>query len=180
MLSAHYRSPINFSHDLMKSAAAGLERIYTCVSNLEFVGANTVRPHNNAQSETEYINKLAELKQKYLSAMDDDLNTADAIAAVFEIVSLANKTKTVDSNISKEAIDYTVSLIKELCGVLGLLTKNKEEPLPEEVKSLLAERTIARANKDWIKSDEIRDKLQSMGYAVEDTKQGAKVKKYHV
>jgi len=144
ILSVHYRSPVNFSKELMRASKAGLERIYNCVNNLEFLRENH-SADNNEVGGTEYIQSINNLKQKYLTAMDDDLNTADAIAAVFEIVALANK-----SDLDVNSIDFTLNAIQELCGVLGLLSKIKES-LPDEVQSLLDQRAEARANKEWAK-----------------------------
>lgn len=168
MLSAHYRSPINFSKDLMASAKSGLERIYNCLETLEFLKSSATDSDS-----AEYINKINTLRDKFIAAMEDDLNTADAISAIFEIVSEANKNITADFA-EKSAIEHTISVMNELCGVLGI-SKGGEEELSEEVKLLLDERVAARENRDWAKSDEIRDKLKNMGIIVKDTKQGQQV-----
>lgn len=174
MLSAHYRSPINFSKTLMESAKSSMERVYTCLETLEFL-KNKAEKNEIFTEEAEYKNKLDELKEKYINAMEDDLNTADAISVIFEIVAEANKAVTASSNSSKEIIEYTVNMIKELGGVLGLFNKSKSEELSPEIAALLEERKTARANKDWAKSDEIRDKLKNMGVIVKDTAQGQQV-----
>lgn len=171
MLSAHYRSPINFSKTLMESAKSSLERIYNCLNDLKFAAENaTVQAKTDA--EKEYMDALDAFKAKYIAAMDDDLNTADAISVIFEIVSEANKQ--LANGLSKEAIEYTSALIRELGGVLGLL-REKEDALSDEVNALIEERAKARADKNWAKSDEIRDALRDMGIIVKDTPQGQQI-----
>ncbi|MBQ2891243.1 MAG: cysteine--tRNA ligase [Clostridia bacterium] len=174
MLSAHYRSPINFSKTLMEAAKSSMERVYTCLENLEFFGENA-KEKELLNSEKEYIKKLDDFKQKYIDAMDDDLNTADAISVIFEIVAEANKTITANSNSSLEAINYTKDLIRELGGVLGLFVNDKKDEISPEIEALLEERKTARAEKNWAKSDEIRDKLKEMGVIVKDTAQGQQI-----
>ena len=174
MLSAHYRSPINFSKTLMESARSGLERIYNCISDMKFF-AEKADSHALTDKEKEYKEKIGTLKAKYIAAMDDDLNTADAISAIFEIVSEANRAITAQSGFSKEVIDFTVDTVKELGGVLGLLQKSEDGEISAEVKALLDERQAARASRDWAKSDELRDKLREMGITVKDTPQGQQI-----
>lgn len=174
MLSAHYRSPINFSKTLMESARSGLERIYNCISDMKFF-AEKADSHALTDKEKEYKEKIGALKAKYIAAMDDDLNTADAISAIFEIVSEANKAITAQSEFSKEVIGFTVDTVKELGGVLGLLQKSEDGEISAEVKALLDERQAARASRDWAKSDELRDKLREMGITVKDTPQGQQI-----
>ena len=174
MLSAHYRSPINFSKTLMESARSGLERIYNCISDMKFF-AEKADSHALTDAEKEYKEKIETLKAKYIAAMDDDLNTADAISAIFEIVSEANKAITAQSGFSKEVIGFTVDTVKELGGVLGLLQKSEDGEISAEVKALLDERQAARASRDWAKSDELRDKLREMGITVKDTPQGQQI-----
>ena len=171
MLSAHYRSPINFSKTLMESAKSSIERIYNCLNDLKFAAENaTVQAKTDA--EKEYMDALDAFKAKYIAAMDDDLNTADAISVIFEIVSEANKQ--LASGLSKEAIEYPSALIRELGGVLGL-DREKEDALSDEVNALIEERAKARADKNWAKSDEIRDALRDMGIIVKDTPQGQQI-----
>ncbi len=174
MLSAHYRSPINFSKTLMESARSGLERIYNCISDMKFF-AEKADSHALTDKEKEYKEKIETLKAKYIAAMDDDLNTADAISAIFEIVSEANKAITAQSGFSKEVIGFTVDTVKELGGVLGLLQKSEDGEISAEVKALLDERQAARGIRDWAKSDELRDKLREMGITVKDTPQGQQI-----
>jgi len=179
MLSSHYRSPISFGEDVMESSKSALERIYACVNKLEFLKENSslsaVPTSPLAEGGVDYLATLDTLKQKFISAMDDDLNTADAIAAIFDIVSLANKhMETLDVS----SIDKTLALIAELANVLGILQKSKSDnSLSPEAEAMISERADARANKNWAKSDELRDKLKNLGYTVEDTQQGQKITK---
>ena len=171
MLSAHYRSPINFSKELMESSKSALERIYTCMETLEFLGGSA-ETKELKESEREVISALDGYKKKFIAAMDDDLNTADAISALFEIVSEANVKLTADNKPSKAAAEYALNLLSELGGVLGLLSNRGGEEVPAEVTELLEQRKAARAEKNWAKSDEIRDRLGELGYTVKDTRQG--------
>ena len=168
MLSAHYRSPINFCDELMDAAKNGLERIYNCVDNLEFIS-------NNAQSSSlndEIKNYMDSMREKFIVAMEDDLNTADAISVIFEAVRFANSCE----KPSKEDIAYMKDVILELGGVLGLLKNNKKQSLDEEIENLIEQRTQARKNKDWALADKIRDDLKARGIVLEDTPDGVKWK----
>ncbi len=171
MLSAHYRSPINFSKTLMESAKSSLNRIYNCLNDLSFAAENAELAAKT-DAEAAYTEAINSLKAKYIAAMDDDLNTADAISVIFEIVAEANKQ--LANGLSKEAIECTISVIRELGGVLGLLAE-KDSALSDEINSLLEERAQARADKNWAKSDEIRDALREMGIIVKDTPQGQQI-----
>ncbi len=171
MLSAHYRSPINFSKDLMESSKSALDRIYNCLETLKFL-SGTAESARLKDSEKVFVDALSARKDEFIAAMDDDLNTADAISVLFEIVSDANVNLAADKKPSKQAADAAYDLLKELGGVLGLLEREKEDKIPAEVEALLDERAAARKAKDWAKSDEIRDKLAEMGYTVKDTRQG--------
>ena len=167
MLSAHYRNPINFSHDLLVQAKSALERIYTCMSNLEFMAKNTTNDNG-----VDITAKLNGFKQKFIDAMEDDINTADAIASIFDIVYFANTELNGDG--CKKACEETLALIKELGAVLGLLGDVKEESLDSEIEDMIEQRNNARKNKDFKTADEIRDKLKAMGIVLEDTAQGVK------
>lgn len=175
MLSAHYRSPINFSKALMESAKSALDRIYNCLDDLSFAAENAESRTALTEAELAYKSTIAELKEKYIAAMDDDLNTADAISVIFEIVSEANKAITPASGFSKELIEFTVAAIRELGNVLGLLSARESKALSSEITALLEERAAARKAKNWGKSDELRDKLREMGIIVKDTPQGQQV-----
>ncbi len=174
MLSAHYRSPINFSKTLMEAAKSSMERVYNCLETLKFLG-DRAELDKITEVEAEYKEKLDAYKEKYILAMEDDLNTADAISVIFEIVAEANKAITAASNSSKEIIEYTAGLIRELGGVLGLFNKDKGDDISPEIQSILEERKAARAEKNWAKSDELRDKLREMGVIVKDTAQGQQI-----
>jgi len=176
MLSAHYRSPINFSKDLMESAKSALDRIYNCLSDMKFLAGNAESRTEYTDAEKALVEALDGFKAKYIAAMEDDLNTADAISVLFEIVSEANKAITATSGFSKEAIEYAINMLTELGSVLGLLHR-KEEDTDSEVDAILEERAKARAEKNWAKSDELRDKLKEMGIIVKDTPQGQQITK---
>ncbi len=171
MLSAHYRSPINFSKDLMESAKSALGRIYTCLDTLDFL-EKSAEDRTENEEESKVIAGLDGHKQRFIAAMDDDINTADAISAIFELVSDVNKVIT--QNPSKEVCKKCAAAIRELGAVLGLLGKEKEGT-DNDIQSIVAERAEARAAKDWAKSDELRDKLKEMGYIVKDTPQGQQI-----
>ncbi len=173
MLSSHYRSPINFSDDLMKAAETSLSRLYNCLDTLNFLKESAF---GSGEANSELCTALNEFKAKFISAMDDDLNTADAISVLFEIVAYCNKFFTSSAPNAKD-IDSAISMLLELGGVLGLLQKSKDDEVSDEVQKLLNERAEARASKDWAKSDEIRDKLKDMGYIVKDTSNGQQLTK---
>ena len=173
MLSSHYRSPINFSRDLIEAANASLKRLYTARDHLRFCVKNGKDKHLNNEEES-FINRVKGYEKRFDNAMDDDLNTADALGAIFELVRDANISINEDS--SRKAAEYALDSLSSLCGVLGFLAKENES-FPEEIENMIIEREQARKNKDWKKSDELRDALKEAGYIVEDTKQGQKVRK---
>lgn len=168
MLSAHYRSPINFSKDLMESAKSALGRIYTCLETLDFL-KESAESRDASDAEKAVLDALEGHKTKFIAAMDDDINTADAISVIFEMVADVNKVITQAPN--KEVCEKCAAAIRELGAVLGLLGK-KEDGADADVQKLVSERAEARAAKDWAKSDELRDKIKEMGYIVKDTPQG--------
>lgn len=173
MLSAHYRNPINFADTLMEQAKSAVERVYTCIDNLEFLLANS-EERELTDSEKEYMNKLEECKQKFIDAMDDDLNTADAIAAVFDIVYASNTALSTENKNAKSVVEKTLSLIHEIGAVLGLFEKKKDNSIDAEVEALIEQRNKARSEKDWATADAIRDKLKSMNIELKDTPMGVK------
>lgn len=167
MLSAHYRSPLNFSADLMLAAKNGLERIVTGVQRLkkasDQAGDMTDIEKMQVLSAKEYVNKFEE-------AMDDDFNTADAISAVFELVKFANTTTTEESSgVYAKAL---LVMLQQLCDILGIITEVKEEILDEEIEALIAERQAARKAKNFARADEIRKELLDKGIILQDTRQG--------
>lgn len=174
MLSAHYRNPINFSHELMESAKNGLDRIVTAVSNLKYLSENA---GDNALSEQEQalLNSTGEIFGRFEQAMDDDFNTADAIAAVFELVKFANANS--GSGHSRVYIEALKEKITTLTDVLGLRVEKQEEMLDEEIDALIAERQQARKDKNFQRADEIRDLLLSKGILLEDTREGVRWKR---
>ena len=174
MLSAHYRSPLNFSADLMEASKNGLERIVTCVGRLKDLGA---RAQGAAETcgEQNQMAQADELRRKYEAAMEDDFNTADAISAIFELVKLANSTA--DENSTKTYVSYLKKMIEELCDVLGLITEKKEEALDSQVEEMIAARQQARKEKNFALADQIRGQLLEMGIVLEDTREGVKWKR---
>ena len=174
MLSAHYRSPINFSRDLMEASSNGLDRILTAVFNLEHLLESTQEKDMTAQEQTVLEQKEA-LNKKFEQAMEDDFNTADAISAIFELVKLANSNAT--SSSSKEFIQKLLKKITQLCDILGIVTKKVQDLLDEDIEDLIQQRQEARKNKDFAKSDEIRDLLLEKGIVLEDTREGVRWKR---
>ena len=173
MLSAHYRSPINFSRDQIEAANASLNRLYTARNSLKFQAENGEdRPLSDA--ETAFTERLKGYEKRFDDAMDDDMNTADALGAIFELVKDANVT--LAQGTSRGAARAALDSLEAVCDVLGILTK-KEEELPAEIAEMVRERAEARKNRDWAKSDELRDRIIKAGYILEDTKQGQKVRK---
>ena len=173
MLSAHYRSPINFSREQIEAANNSLNRLYTARDNLVFQRDHGEdRPLN--QLETEFCDRVKEYEKKFDAAMDDDLNTADALGVIFEMVKDANVI--VQPGCASEAADKALESLNALCEVLGLLSREKDD-LTNEVRRMVEERAEARRNKDWKRSDELRDAIRAAGYILEDTKQGQKVRK---
>ena len=174
MLSAHYRSPLNFSAEMMESAKASLERILTCMERLkDLAGKAQERELNAAEEET--LKSLETLVQKFESSMEDDFNTADALSAVFEMVKLANVSVTEES--AKELVSRVDETLRKLLDVLGILPERKKETLDAEVEALIAERQAARKARNFARADEIRNQLTEMGILLEDTREGVKWKR---
>lgn len=174
MLSAHYRNPINFSKELMESAKNALNRMYTCMEHLAFLAE---KGSDGAMTETEQssYDRMMGYRQKFNDAMDDDLNTADAVSVLFEIVRDVYNDTTSENTYSKAYCTGILVLMRELGGVLGLLGREKEDEIPQEIVTLAQQRAQARAEKNWALADEIRDALKEKGYQVKDTPQGAKI-----
>ena len=169
LISSQYRSPINYSTDIIEQCKASLNRLYTCRDNLDFAIKNA------ADGEIgDSVKEMLALRQtQFVDAMDDDLNTADALAAVFELVRDIN-TKIIAEAANKAECEAAAKMFDELCGVLGLVYNRKTQSLDDEVEALIEQRTQARKNKDWATADKIRDELKAMGVILEDTAQGVK------
>ena len=174
MLNAHYRSPLNFSADLMESSKNALERITEAAARLrDRQAAATVQ--EAAEDEKKLMQEEAAFVTKFEESMDDDFNTADALAAVFELVKFANTN--VQEGSSKEFAGHTLEVMTKLCDVLGLTLEKKEEILDEEIENLIAERQAARKAKDFARADEIRGLLLDKGIELKDTREGVKWKR---
>ncbi len=170
MISSQYRSPINYSVDIIEQCKASLQRLYTCRNNLDFAleNATDIVPEN-----AEEIKKqLDSRREQFIEAMDDDLNTADGISAVFELVKDIN-VNVIDSK-SAELIKYAIDLFDELTNVLGLVYNRDTGSLDEEIEKLIEARQNARKEKNWAEADRIRDELKAQGIVLEDTPQGVK------
>lgn len=170
MLSAHYRSPINFSRDLLAQAQTALERLYNCREKVEFFLENAADGGEAADSAlTEAVGRI---KDEFRAAMDDDINTAGALAALFDLSRTINSALDAAQQPSKQAAQLAHQTFMELASVLGVLQKREEDTLDSEVEALIAQRTEARKNKDFAAADAIRDKLTQMGIILKDTPNG--------
>ena len=174
MLSAHYRSPLNFSADLMESARTSLERILTAADNLRFLSKNA-EEGRITEEEKALLDKADEYVQGFERAMDDDFNTADAVASVFELVKFINTTA--DGNRSKEYLDTLYDILFKLTDVLGIIIDKKEEMLDDEIEAMIEKRQAARKERNFALADQIRDELLAKGIILEDTREGVKWKK---
>ncbi|SFR54726.1 cysteine--tRNA ligase [Anaeromicropila populeti] len=174
MLSVHYRNPINFSRELVESAKTSLERIKTAVFNLKHL-IEAAEDKLVSEEESAVLAEFEELRNKYVAAMDDDFNTADAISVIFEMVKLAN-TKITSVN-GKSVIQKIIDEITRLCDILGIVTEQEEQLLDDEIENLIKERQEARKNKDFKRADEVRDLLTQKGIILEDTREGVRWKR---
>ena len=174
MLSAHYRSPLNFSAELMEAARNSLERIQNAVGNLNHLLANA-SAEELTEEEKELVSQLSSYEEKFDAAMDDDLNTADALAAIFELVRFANTHAGEES--SKAFLSALKEKIVSLSDVLGLIAEKKEEMLDADIEALIEERQAARKARNFARADEIRNELLSKGIVLEDTREGVKWKR---
>ena len=165
LISSHYRSPINYSTDIIEQGKSALERLYNCREGLIFA-------LDHAEDGGEAPEFLEKHKEEFITAMDDDLNTADALAAIFTLAKDINIM--VANGAKKGELEASLKVFDELCDVLGILYNKKEENLDAEVEDLIEKRTEARKNKNWAEADAIRDKLKEMGIVLEDTAQGVK------
>ncbi|MDD6191750.1 MAG: cysteine--tRNA ligase [Lachnospiraceae bacterium] len=174
MLQAHYRSPLNFSAELMEAAKNGLDRILTAASHLKFLEENA-KTEELSGDEKEKLQESEKFIQKFKDAMEDDFNTADAISAVFELVKYINQNTNEDS--SKEYVEGLYDVLEQLCDVLGIIVAPKEEILDAEIEEMIQARQQARKEKNFAKADEIRDALLAKGIVLEDTREGVKWKR---
>lgn len=171
MLSAHYRSPLNFSAELMESSKNALERILTAVDRLNEAMEHAQNRLLTAEEE-ENLTRSEQYAKNFDEAMDDDFNTADAISAIFELVKLSNSTASSES--ARAYLEKLKEMISSLCDILGIITQRKKEDLDAEVEKLIEMRQVARKEKNFARADEIRDQLIEMGIILEDTREGVK------
>lgn len=171
LISAQYRSPINYSTDIIEQCIAALNRLYTCRDSLDFELKNAADAEHDGDKAI--IDGFDKYREQFISAMDDDLNTADAIASIFELVRDIN-TNVVGKTPSKALVEGAIAMFDELTGVLGLVYNRKTETLDSDVEALIEARTNARKEKNWAEADRIRDQLKGMGIVLEDTAQGVK------
>lgn len=173
MLSSHYRSPINFSKDLIIQAKTGLERLYTCLENMDFFIENA----KDGEVNKDIADMLSNAKTRFCDAMSDDLNTSLAISVLFELAKDMNTKITADSGRSKQEIQLAKDILLELGGVLGLLQNKKDNSIDNEIEALIEKRQQARKEKNFALADEIRDNLKKQGIILEDTPNGVKWRK---
>lgn len=168
LISAHYRSPINYNLDIINQCKAALERLYTCCESLDFAVKNASA---DVADDEQLLSDIAAHHDRFIEAMDDDLNTADGLSAVFELVKDIN-TRILDKNVSKHVCETAAGLFDELCNVLGILYNRKSNDVDSEIEALIEKRQEARKNKDFATADKIRDELKAKGIILKDTPQG--------
>lgn len=168
LISAHYRSPINYNLDIINQCKAALERLYTCRESLDFAVKNASA---DVADDEQLLSDIAAHRDRFIEAMDDDLNTADGLSAVFELVKDIN-TRILDKNVSKHVCETAAGLYDELCNVLGILYNRKSNDVDSEIEALIEKRQEARKNKDFATADKIRDELKAKGIILKDTPQG--------
>lgn len=168
LISSHYRSPINYSIDIIEQCQSALDRLYTCRESLDFAIKNA---KSDIDDDEEILKFIASAKDEFIKAMDDDLNTADGIAAVFNLVSTIN-TEIINKDVSLNVCKKAAEMFDELTGVLGLLYNRKSNDIDDDIEKLIEQRQNARANKDWTTADKIRDELKAKGIILKDTPQG--------
>ncbi|RDY25329.1 cysteine--tRNA ligase [Romboutsia weinsteinii] len=174
MLSAHYRNPVNFSDEMLNQAKAGLERLYNAKEKLEFTISN-LKESPITQNEQALVSELNGYRQKFIDAMEDDVNTADAISVIFELSKFINSN--VNEESSLEFAKMCLGEFKELTSVLNIVNKKNDDILDEEIEKLIQDRTDAKKSKNFQLADDIRQKLLDMGIVLEDTRQGVKWKR---
>ena len=171
MLSAHYRTQLNFTSEILDSAKASMERLYNAVFNLENL-SKEVKVDNLTEGEKEYVKTLDSYREKYIEKMDDDFNTADGISTIFDLVRDVNTNINAES--SKELVEYALGLIRELGKPLGILENSTQSDLEAHVEKLIEDRQRARKERNWALADQIRDDLKAQGIILEDTPQGVR------
>ena len=176
MLSAHYRSPLNYSADILHQAQNSLDRLYSAEDHLKYLVANGAEGDRNA-AEAALVDTFDSYRQRFDEAMDDDFNTANAISVLFELVRAINIATADENQPTKAGAQACLDMVHEFTDVLGLLYSRKEESLDEKVEQMIADRQAARAAKNWAEADRIRDELKAMGIELKDTKQGVQWKK---
>lgn len=169
LISAHYRSPINYNIDIIEQCKSALERLYTCRDSLDFALKNA--ENEPCENDDQLISLFESRKNEFITAMDDDLNTADGIAALFELTKDIN-THILSKKVSKNVCEQAARIFDELCDVLGLLYNRKSNDLSDDIEALIEKRETARKNKDWATADQIRDDLKARGIILKDTPQG--------
>ena len=167
LISSHYRSPINYNLEIIEQCKSALERLYTCRESLDFAIKNAA----HIDDDVDLINALNGRREQFIEAMDDDLNTADGLSAVFELVKDIN-TKILDKAVSENVCKTAAKVFDELCGVLGILYNRKSNDLDAEIEALIEKRQEARKNRDFATADKIRDDLKAQGIILKDTPQG--------
>ncbi len=168
LISSHYRSPINYNLEIIEQCKSALERLYNCRESLDFAVKNA---KCDIADDEEILALIESRKEQFINSMDDDLNTADGIAAVFDLVSDIN-TKIINKEVSKNVCEKATAMFDELTGVLGLVYNRKSNDIDADIEKLIEERQQARANKDWATADKIRDELKAQGITLKDTPQG--------
>ncbi len=177
ILSAHYRMPINFSDAQLKSAQSSLERISTCANNIKFVMNNVNKDKVDLEASKELTDAAKKAKEDFITSMDDDLNTADAITAIFNLVREANEALAAQ-NVDEKSLKAALDIIIELTDVLGIeFDDDKAGDIPSEVMDLVSKRTAAKKERNFALADELRDKVTAMGYVIKDTPNGPQVEK---
>ena len=167
LISSHYRSPINYNLEIIEQCRSALDRLYTCRESLDFALKNA----KYLDDDNELIQRINSRREQFITVMDDDLNTADGLSAIFELVRDIN-TKILDKAVSKNVCETAAKVFDELCDVLGILYNRKSNDIDAEIEELIAKRQEARANKDWATADKIRDDLKAQGIILKDTPQG--------
>ncbi len=168
LISSHYRSPINYNLDIIEQCKASLERLYTCRESLDFAIKNA---SEDIADDEELLKRIDSRREQFITAMDDDLNTADGVAAIFDLVRDIN-TSILDKEVSKNVCEKAAELFDELCDVLGILYYRKSNTLDAEIEALIEQRNQAKKDRDFATADKIRDDLKARGIILKDTRQG--------